>query len=77
MLFRIPRSWPIIDASAVPGGVLAAGGGLELRVVGRRDGAGVVPGVESGGRVELLVSADNSISESVPIGDRCRSSSAT
>ena len=40
------------------------------------DGAGVVPGVDIGGRVELYVSADDGISESVSIGDRCRSCSA-
>ena len=52
------------------------GGGLELRGVGWCDGAGVVPGVDIGGRVELYVSADDGISESVSIGDRCRSCSA-
>ena len=38
--------------------------------MGRCDGVGVVPGVGSGGRVELHVSADDGISESVSIGDR-------
>ena len=52
------------------------GGGLELRGVGWCDGAGVVPGVDIGGRVELYVSAEDGISESVSIGDRCRSCSA-
>ena len=78
MLFRTRRSRPIVDASAstavVPGSGIS--GGLELRSVGKCDGAGVVLGVESGSRVELYVSADDSISESVSVGDRCRSCSA-
>ena len=77
MLFRTRRSWPVINPSAsdaAPGSGI--GGGLELRGVGRCDGAGVVPGVDIGGRVELYVSADDGISESVSIGDRCRSCSA-
>ena len=52
------------------------GGGLELRGVGWCDEAGVVPGVDSGGRVELNVSVDDCMSESVSIGDRCRTCSA-
>ena len=79
MLFRTRRSRPVIDpsasAAAAPGSGI--GGGLELRGVGRCDGAGVVPGVDIGGRVELYVSADDGISESVSIGDRCRSCSMT
>jgi hypothetical protein len=68
MLFRTRRSWPVINPSAsdaAPGSGI--GGGLELRGVGRCDGAGVVPGMESGGRVELYVSVDDGISESVAI----------
>ena len=64
MLFR---SRPIIDASAsaavAPGSGI--GGGFELRGVGRCEGVGVVSGVDSGGRVELHVSADDGIAESV------------
>jgi hypothetical protein len=52
------------------------GGGLELRGVGRCDGAGVVPGVESGGRVKLYMSADEDMSESVSVSVRWRSCSA-
>jgi hypothetical protein len=43
---------------------MGIGGGLKLWGVERCDGAGVVPGVENGGRVEL-VSAKEEISESV------------
>ena len=43
------------------------GGGLELRSVGNCNGPGVVLGIDSGGRVELYVSATD---ESVSIGDR-------
>ena len=75
MLFRTCRSRPIVDASAstavAPGSGI--GGGLELRSVGKCDGAGVVPGVESGVGVELYVSVDDGISDSVSFGDRCRS----
>jgi hypothetical protein len=69
MLLRTRRSRPIVGASGSGG----RGGGLELRGVGRWEGAGVVPGVESGGRVELYVSADEGISESVSYGVRWRS----
>ena len=55
MLFRTRRSRPIADASAstavAPGSGI--GGGLEFCNVGKCDGAGVVRGVERGGRVEL------------------------
>ena len=51
MLLRTRRSRPVVDASESPTG-RGIGGGLELRGVGRCDGAGVVPGVEDGGRVE-------------------------
>jgi hypothetical protein len=44
--------------------------------VGRCDGAGVVPGVNNGGRVELYVRADEGISEWVSVGVRWRSCSA-
>ena len=68
---------PSVDASAsaaaAPGS--AIGSGLELRGIGRYDGAGVVPGVDSGGRVELYASADDGISGSVSVGVRCRSCS--
>ena len=46
------------------------GSRLELHSVRRCDGVGVVPGIDSGGRVELQVSEDDGISESVSIGDR-------
>jgi hypothetical protein len=36
--------------------------------VGQCDGAGVVPGVHNGGRIELYVSAEDGISESVSVG---------
>ena len=39
------------SAATPPGSGI--GGELELRGVGRCDGAGVVPGVDIGGRVEL------------------------
>jgi hypothetical protein len=70
MLLRTRRSRPVVDASASAAPGSGIGGGLELRGVGRCDGAGVVPGVESGGRVELYVSADEGMSESVSVGDR-------
>jgi hypothetical protein len=76
MLFRTHCSRPVIDgqASAAPG--RGIGGGLDLRGVGRRDGAGVVPSVDNGGRVELKVSADEGMAESVTVGVRWRLSSA-
>jgi hypothetical protein len=68
LLYRTCLSRSVVDASAsaAPGG-----GGLELRGVGRCDGAGVVLGVESGGLVELYVSADEGLPESVSVGVRC------
>ena len=49
-LLRTWRSRPVVDASAsVP--VSSIGDGLELRGVGRR--AGVIPGVDNGGRAEM------------------------
>ena len=39
------------SAATPPGSGI--GGELELRGVGRCDGAGVVPGIDIGGRVEL------------------------
>ena len=79
MLICTRRSRPIVDASAssaaAPGRGIGIGGGLELHGVGTCDGADVVPGVDSGGQVELYVSADDGMSESVSIGDRCRSCS--
>jgi hypothetical protein len=50
MLLRTRRSRPVVSESAIGRGI---GGGLELRGVGSCDGAGVVPGVDDGGRVEL------------------------
>ena len=51
MLFRTRRPRLVVDpstsAAAVPG--RGNGGELELRDVGRCDGAGVVPGVNSDG----------------------------
>jgi hypothetical protein len=76
MLFRTRRSRPVIDASASAAPGRGIGGGLERRGVGRCDDAGVVPGVDDGGRVELYVSADEGMSESVSVGDRWRSCSA-
>jgi hypothetical protein len=74
MLFRTRRSRPVVDASASAEPGRGIGGGLELRGVGRCDGAGVVPGVvpgvDNGGRVELYVSAEDGMSESVSVGDR-------
>jgi hypothetical protein len=67
ILLRTRRSRPVVDASGSEGG---RGGELELRGVGRWEGAGVVPGVESGGRVELYVNAEEGISESVSEGVR-------
>jgi hypothetical protein len=67
-LLRARRSRPNVEESGSAGG-MGIGGGLELRGVGRCDGAGVVPGVENGGRVEL-VSAEEGISESVSNGVR-------
>jgi hypothetical protein len=73
-VFRTRRSRPVIDASASAAPGRGIGGGLERRGVGRCDDAGVVPGVDDGGRVELYVSADEGMSESVSVGDRWRSS---
>ena len=71
MLICTRRSRPIVDASAssaaAPGRGIGIGGGVELHDVGRCDGADVVPGVDSGGQVELYVSADDGMSESVAI----------
>ena len=54
MHFHIRRSWPVVNpstsAAAAPG--RGIDGGLELLGVGRYDGASVVPGVDSGERVE-------------------------
>ncbi len=52
MLLRTRRSRFVVNASESATG-RGIGGGLELRGVGRCDGAGVVPGVDDGGRVEL------------------------
>ena len=61
MLLSTRRSRPIVDASAssaaAPGRGIGIGGGLELHGVGRCDGANVVPGVDSGGQVELRTTA--------------------
>ena len=54
MLFRTRRSRPVIDASASDRPGSGIGGGLELRSIGRCDGVGVVPGVDSGGRVDCM-----------------------
>lgn len=53
---------------SVPG--RGIGGALELRGASRRDGPGVVQGVESGGRVGLYASAENGMFESVSVGVR-------
>jgi hypothetical protein len=53
------------SASAAPGRCI--GGRLELHGVRRRDAAGDGPGVDHGGRVELYVSADEGMSESVSV----------
>ena len=74
-LFRTCCSRPVVDPSASAPRLerYSIGGGLELLGVGRYDGAGVVPGVNSGGRlgIELCV-----MSESVSVAHRCRSYNA-
>jgi hypothetical protein len=61
-------SRPVVDPSASVAPGKCIGGRLELCGVGRRDGAGDGPGVDHGGRVELYVSADEGMSESVSVG---------
>jgi hypothetical protein len=72
VLLRTRCSRPVVDVSAstVPG--KGIGGGLELHGVRRYDGASVVPDVDNGGPVELYVSADDGMSESVSVGVRWR-----
>ena len=51
MLIRTRRSRPVVDPSASAAAAPGRGidGGPKLLGVGRYDGAGVVPGVDSGG----------------------------
>jgi hypothetical protein len=70
MLFRTGRSQPFVDASASAAPGSGIGGGLELRDVGRCNCAGVAPGVDNGGQVELYVSVDDGMSESASVGVR-------
>jgi hypothetical protein len=73
LFFRTRRSWPVVDASASAAPGRGIGGGLELRGVGRCDGAGVIPDVDNGGRVELYVNADEGKFKLVSVGVRWRS----